>query len=266
MHVSSFQLVILWTSLAVLFAPQGIQANTEKVIFTVKYGSEEQSRGSDGLANNSIVKDTKDGTLDPAQWKRLSSPHTIIRAESLLPSFYKTDVTISALGQHAAAAAAVATAQSPLIKEIVAEDTDLQNRDFKWYILEGLEDGASFELRISYPATSPADFDMVVWTLEQAQEQLPKDLSTMLARIKATYTGVSYRSDGISGPETYPVPYNIVLERLYFMIPYQALKLAAVLAVVVVVGFGFLTPRVHRFLVDIASGGSSHIKDSKKTE
>jgi len=88
----------------------------------------------------------------------------------------------------------------------------------------------------------------------------------MLARIKATYTGVSYRSDGISGPETYPVPYNIVLERLYFMIPYQALKLAAVLAVVVVIGFGFLTPSVHRFLVDIASGGSSHIKDGKKAE
>lgn len=80
----------------------------------------------------------------------MSSPHTILRAESLLPSFYKTDVTISALGQHAAA---VATAQSPLIKEIVAEDADLQNRDFKWYILEGLEDGTSFELRISYPAT-----------------------------------------------------------------------------------------------------------------
>lgn len=88
----------------------------------------------------------------------------------------------------------------------------------------------------------------------------------MLARIKATYTGVSYRSDGISGPETSPVPYNIVLERLYFMIPYQALKLAAVLAVVVVVGFGLLTPRVHRALVDIASGRSSHTKDSKKSE
>lgn len=88
----------------------------------------------------------------------------------------------------------------------------------------------------------------------------------MLARIKATYTGVSFRSDGVSGPETLPIPYNIVLERLYFMIPYQALKLAAVLAVVVVVGFGYLVPKTHRALVEMASGGSGHVKDSKKTE
>ncbi|KAF9921753.1 hypothetical protein BGZ65_010091, partial [Modicella reniformis] len=169
----------------------------------------------------------------------MSSPHTIIRAESLPPFFYKDDVTISALKKHAAAA----VQQSPLVREmeINEEGMDLLDRKFKWYVLDNLEDGASFELRISYPATSPADFEMAVWTLEQAQEHLPKEIvlteyfpqasqhvrTTMLARIKATYTGVSYKSDGISGPETLPIPYNIVLERLYFMIPHQALKLAA---------------------------------------
>lgn len=87
----------------------------------------------------------------------MSSPHTIIRAESLLPSFYEDDVTISALRQRAANLHSSATpsspGKSPLMEEIVAGGLDLQNREFKWYVLEGLEDGASFELRISYPAT-----------------------------------------------------------------------------------------------------------------
>ncbi|KAG0360841.1 hypothetical protein BGX24_005475 [Mortierella sp. AD032] len=128
-----------------------------------------------------------------------------------------------------------------------AYGVDLKNRQFLWYVLKDLDNKASFELRISYPATSPADFDLSVWTLTEAQEQLPTSVdlldhfseNTMFARIKATYTGVSYVSDGNApSPETLPVPFNLVLERLYLLIPYQALKLAAVIAVVAVIGLG----------------------------
>ncbi|KAG0220575.1 hypothetical protein BGX31_010839 [Mortierella sp. GBA43] len=256
--------IFIWTSLVVVLLVQRVVANTEKVIFTVHHDSTQHSSGSDKDLGASH------GPVDPSQWKRMFSPHTIIRAETLVPSYYEKDVTIAALRKHAKAAEATPSPHHqsrPLIKEIESGQVDLQNREFKWYVLEDLEDGASFELRISYPATSPADFDMVVWTLDEAQAHVPKDLvlkehfsqNTMLARIKATYTGVSYRSDGVTGPETRPVPYNIVLERLYFMIPYQALKLAAVLVVVVVVGLGYLVPTTHRIL-------SSHAIDRKKTE
>jgi hypothetical protein len=84
------------------------------------------------------------------------SPHTIIRAETLVPSYYEKDVTIAALRKHAEAAEATPSPHHqsrPLIKEIESGKVDLQNREFKWYVLEDLEDGASFELRISYPAT-----------------------------------------------------------------------------------------------------------------
>ncbi|KAF8928639.1 hypothetical protein BGZ47_001495, partial [Haplosporangium gracile] len=157
---------------------------------------------------------------------------------------------------------------------LISEETygvDLQNRQFIWYVLKDLDNKASFELRISYPATSPADFDMSVWTLGEAQERLPTSIdllshfpeNTMFARIKATYTGVSYLSDGKApSPETLLVPFNLVLERLYFMIPYQALKLAAVIAVVAVSGLGYVVPRVHRALVDISAEGAK----SKKGE
>ncbi|KAG0318407.1 hypothetical protein BGZ97_003851, partial [Linnemannia gamsii] len=158
--------------------------------------------------------------------------------------------------------------ESQLIKDN-NNGVDLQNRQFIWYALKDLDDKASFELRISYPATSPADFDMSIWTLEEAQERLPRNIhlldhfpkTTMFARIKATYTGVSYLSNGKApSPEALPVPFNLVLERLYFMIPYQALKLAAVIAVVAVSGLGYVVPRVHRALLEISS------KTSKKAE
>ena len=90
----------------------------------------------------------------------------------------------------------------------------------------------------------------------------------MFARVKATYAGVSYLSSPpltqnqsqdrditpLEGPETRAVPYNLVLERLYFHIPYQALKLAAAIALAVVVGFGYGVPTIHRFLKQISSG------------
>ncbi|KAF9901855.1 hypothetical protein EC991_005613 [Linnemannia zychae] len=84
---------------------------------------------------------------------------------------------------------------------------------------------------------------MKIWTLSEVEEWLPTSVNllghfpenTMFARIKATYTGVSYLSDGdMFSPETLPVPFNLVLERLYLLIPYQALKLAAVIVAVVV--------------------------------
>lgn len=103
----------------------------------------------------------------------------------------------------------------------------------------------------------------------------------MFARVKATYTGVSYLSSPpaktkqnqsqdqeaspAEGPETRAVPYNLVLERLYFHIPYQALKLAVAIALAVVVGFGYGVPTVHRFLKQISSDeGANPVATSEK--
>ncbi|KAF9104524.1 hypothetical protein BGX27_010053 [Mortierella sp. AM989] len=268
----SILFLTLCLSLVLILVPQAVQANTEKVIFTVNHaftppaGSDSDNTGKGSKGYYDII--------DPTQWKRLSSPHTIIRAETLLPSFYENDVTISAQLKQAASSQSSSSPRSQkstLLKEL-ENGIDLQNREFKWYILEDLEHGASFELRISYPSTSPADFDMKVWTLSEAQEYLPKEIrlenhfphNTMLARIKATYTGVSYQSDGTSSPETFPIPYNLVLERLYLMIPYQALKLAAVIAFVVVAGLGFLVPKIHRALTNVAAQETSEKSRNKK--
>ncbi|KAF9966513.1 hypothetical protein BGZ70_002126 [Mortierella alpina] len=214
--------------------------------------------------------------MDPTLWRTLTSPHTIIEAETVRPSFYEDSETIAALKKRAAHSKG-AGQTSDLIREATEGGIDLQNREFKWYVLSDLDDGASFELRISYPATSPADFEILVWTLSEAQEHLPKHIrlsdyfseNTMFARVKAVYTGISYLSTGDSAsrsPETLPVPYNVVLERLYFMIPYQALKLAAVIIVVVIVGLGYLVPAIHSALLDVASEAGETTLDGKKAQ
>ncbi|KAF9190848.1 hypothetical protein BGZ51_008133 [Haplosporangium sp. Z 767] len=278
-------LTIFGTLLLVLvFVPSAAKANTEKVIFTVRHATATSpARATAGTGTEAGSHATKD-----TGGKVLTSPHTIIRAEAILPSFYSDDVTIAALrkqGSTAETEIAPSSASSTtgakdrtLLQEISDSGLGLGNREFKWYVLKGLEDGVSFELRVSYPATSPADFEMSVWTLQEAQEHLSKDIrlvdffeeQTMFARIKATYTGVSYRSysehdssKGDAGPEELPVPFNLVLERLYFMIPYQALKLAVVIAVVAVAGVGFLGPRIHQWLGEIASNSQEVVDGAK---
>ncbi|KAG9321648.1 hypothetical protein KVV02_005446 [Mortierella alpina] len=248
-------------------------ANTEKVIFTARHAAESHSSPTGGSVTDAVGYH---GILDLTLWKTLTSPHTIIQAEMVRPSFYENSETIAALKKRAASSKG-AGQTSDLIREATEGGIDLQNREFKWYVLPDLDDGASFELRISYPATSPADFEIMVWTLSEAQEHLPKHIrlldhfskNTMFARIKAVYTGISYLSTGDSAthsPETLPVPYNLVLERLYFMIPYQALKLAAVIIIVVIVGLGYLVPTIHSALLDVASGAGETILDGKKAQ
>ncbi|KAK3841599.1 MAG: hypothetical protein J3R72DRAFT_153703 [Linnemannia gamsii] len=244
-HPSLLGIIIL-PLLFFLTAPTFTWANTEKAIFTVNHSAH--------IPSENIKTDTSrqyHGIIDPPSWKTLTSPYTIIRAEKVLPSFYENDVTIAS--QRTRRSSGLSTNINNNNSQLISEQAygvDLQNRQFLWYVLKDLDNKASFELRISYPATSPADFDLSVWTLTEAQEQLPTSVdlldhfseNTMFARIKATYTGVSYVSDGNApSPETLPVPFNLVLERLYLLIPYQALKLAAVIAVVAVIGLGNMT-------------------------
>ncbi|KAF9402769.1 hypothetical protein BGZ94_004830 [Podila epigama] len=243
--------------LLLVFAPSGTQANTEKVVFTVRHAKSRSSDSSSEATGSSI----KEGTLsleqdplinDPSQWKHMSSPHTILRNETIRPSFYADDVTI----QHRLET----QKDDPLVQEAIDKGgrNALESREYKWYVLDGLSEGMSFELRISYPATNPADFEMRVWTLNEAQAHVPLSIrldehfskDTMFARIKATYTGVSYKA----GAESKAVPYNVVLERLYLQIPYQALKLAVAIGVVVAGGLGYVVPRLYGHLSDVAGG------------
>ncbi|KAF9976472.1 hypothetical protein BGZ73_008540 [Actinomortierella ambigua] len=223
-----------------------VHANTEIVKFTAGQSTFGGQHEKEAAMKQIRIRDLVN---DPQTWPRLLSPHMLIRRETLQPSYSREEDLVHRL------------------KENPSSSEDYwKNREIKWYVLGELDQGAGYELRVSYPSTSPADFIMKVWTLAEAQEywqgsgnnaidlaaHFPSD-TTMLASIKAIYTGVSYQH----GPESLPIPYNLVLERLYFaVVPFQALKLALAIAVVVVVGFVVLIPKIHRYLIYVAATGA----------
>lgn len=59
MRFSRLQLLVLWTSLVTVFAPEGTLANTEKVIFTVHHGPTQEPNGSEREYQ---------GSLDLTEW------------------------------------------------------------------------------------------------------------------------------------------------------------------------------------------------------
>ncbi|KAJ2778010.1 hypothetical protein H4R18_004859 [Coemansia javaensis] len=69
----------------------------------------------------------------------------------------------------------------------------------RWYRLQGLEPGRSYEVRISYAASTPADFGIALYTVAEIMDRhgialddrgAAQDGVTMYARVTATYTGV----------------------------------------------------------------------------
>ncbi|KAJ1979869.1 hypothetical protein H4R35_001350 [Dimargaris xerosporica] len=114
----------------------------------------------------------------------------------------------------------------------------------QWYVLAKLDPARLYEVRVSYPASQPFDFELELFSPHLVLEQLnvtlplpPEDstqasiTATQFLRVRALYAGVSH----LPNREKQPVAFNIVLEQLYFYIPFQAYKL--VLVILLVVGF-----------------------------
>lgn len=88
--------------------------------------------------------------------KQLASPHTILPAEKVRPSFYAHDATIISAKRRKQQEENDKVDGKVLFSgelSAVLQEPDLENREFQWYVLQDLDEGASFELRISYPAT-----------------------------------------------------------------------------------------------------------------
>ncbi|RKP39509.1 hypothetical protein BJ085DRAFT_37352 [Dimargaris cristalligena] len=143
-----------------------------------------------------------------------------------------------------------------------------------WYILAHLAPGRSYEARVSYPASSPTDFKMEIVELDQFSDYLPlatpqeivasstqsdppasddpasslagrPDGVTRFLRVRALYAGFSHIQDR----DKQPVYYNIVLEQLYFYIPYQAYKLAVAIVGAVLFAVFVFNPLATRMIL-----------------
>ncbi|KAI9335395.1 hypothetical protein BD770DRAFT_402074 [Pilaira anomala] len=109
------------------------------------------------------------------------------------------------------------------------------------YHLTGLNDGSNYEVRISYPAITPADFKLK--TLRACKS---KDTTlSYILEVSAIYTGVSY----IKGKELQPVTYDLVLENLYAgVFFYQVYKIVIAIASVICLGQFLLIPYVKQLI------------------
>ncbi|GBC03213.1 hypothetical protein RclHR1_05010013 [Rhizophagus clarus] len=202
------------------------KANIEKEVFT-----------------SNVVKISENFYKEILEWSEqkglvtLTPPYTIQRYEWIVPFINADEFTQNKTGQ----------------KE-------------KWYILDGLEEGNTYETRVSYAATSPTTFILEIMGFEEAvnifkkrqnleitQSNSQKIMTTTkkLLRVRAKYEGVS----NIPGREFRPIRYNIVLETLTFGVPRVAFKLILTLALILGVGYFICVPLFYsslRKLIEVA--------------
>ncbi|KAI9481328.1 MAG: hypothetical protein EXX96DRAFT_455553, partial [Benjaminiella poitrasii] len=127
--------------------------------------------------------------------------------------------------------------QSSLIPKNKANNT----ATIHWYQLNDLKDGAKYEVRISYPAITPADFQLKI--LNKCKTE--NNLWSYTLQLSAECTGVS----NLKGIEFQPVTYNLVLETLYFgFLFYQAYKIVIAILLVLCIGQFLLVPYIRNLI------------------
>ncbi|KAJ1966540.1 hypothetical protein IWQ62_002410 [Dispira parvispora] len=139
----------------------------------------------------------------------------------------------------------------------------------RWYVLTDLEVGERYEARVSYPATAPTDFLLDVFEPKEMLHVLNVSLPTYesssfealqtdsaisssstairFLRVRALYAGVSH----LPNREKQPLQYNIVLELVYFYIPFQSYKLVVVILLTILFAVFIFNPVAKRVIVRI---------------
>ncbi|KAI8319360.1 hypothetical protein GQ54DRAFT_299390 [Martensiomyces pterosporus] len=127
-----------------------------------------------------------------------------------------------------------------------------------WYCLKDIDPRSSYEIRISYAATEPANYSI---SLFYAQDVLAMHNITaqeeggssgqmqriMYAKVNVSYAGVSNRRS----VQNMRVLYNIVLEKHVAGLPIQALKLIVVIVTVAVSSVLVVAPRVMAIIDEV---------------
>ncbi|PVV05155.1 hypothetical protein BB560_000327 [Smittium megazygosporum] len=129
-----------------------------------------------------------------------------------------------------------------------------------WYVLTELKQNQSFEIRVSYPSSSPSDWDIKLYSIqdilqeftvfvndEKALPESEEDKDPLFVAVTMFPVGVS----AVNLEDRPAVNYNIVLEQLYFNIPYRSYKMVLMCAAVVLLNYLYIVPFVYRKILDI---------------
>ncbi|KAJ1657797.1 hypothetical protein IWQ61_002854 [Dispira simplex] len=146
----------------------------------------------------------------------------------------------------------------------------------RWYVLADLTVGQRYEARVSYPASTPTDFLLDVFEPKEMLHVLNISLPTYesssfeesqtdntissaataikFLRIRALYAGVSH----LPHREKQPLQYNIVLEVVYFYIPFQSYKLVIIIVLTILFAVFIFNPVAKRVIVAIRDERPKH--------
>ncbi|KAF2742907.1 hypothetical protein M011DRAFT_411578 [Sporormia fimetaria CBS 119925] len=144
-----------------------------------------------------------------------------------------------------------------------------------WYVLQDLEEGRRYEVRICWPATSPTDFWLDTFPVEDIvrtpdlhfalsefshtqKEQLPSrriPAGALLLRVQAAASFYTTNQTLMSHPED--VPADIILDPYLFNILPQSLGPFAIYLTIVSIGAWFLSGAVYRCILSVATSPSS---------
>ncbi|KDQ62931.1 hypothetical protein JAAARDRAFT_28899 [Jaapia argillacea MUCL 33604] len=127
---------------------------------------------------------------------------------------------------------------------------------------------SKFTLRISYPASSPTEFSIKIFSPSELHNEIstpssmynstlkipgsPSMTRRKYARIRLSHTGVS-----IGSPQPPPVTFNVILEPLYFQVlPASVIPILSFLVPLVVIGIVSTFP-INRFFRGLAESARS---------
>ncbi|KAG9292030.1 hypothetical protein G9A89_017929 [Geosiphon pyriformis] len=209
-------------------------ANTEKEVFTC----------TTGIYLQNVVDQINTWSLN-RNLSTLIPPYTIIRHNFIVPFATLEEFSRSFLSNKS---------------HLNINVTDKEH----WYILDELNEGDTYEVRVSYAATSPTNFVQEILDIEalsiflrnrgdfkelnQESEMKPQKIftTTRFLRVRGIYDGYSI----FPGKEYQPVKYNI--ERLMLLgVPRVAFKLILLLGFSILFTYFVITPKIWAILVKI---------------
>ncbi|SAM07294.1 hypothetical protein [Absidia glauca] len=125
----------------------------------------------------------------------------------------------------------------PLVHPYTALRTSLISPSTVLYPLHDLAPGSNYEVRLSYPATVPTDFEFAL---------ICQDDRLWGVLIQGVYAGVSRQA----GIEKVPVPADIVLEELALGVVYHGIyKVAVMIIGALILGYFVIVPHIKGYLL-----------------
>ncbi|KAJ3076402.1 hypothetical protein HK102_005428, partial [Quaeritorhiza haematococci] len=241
-------LPLLLILLSLLTTTTPVHANIEKIFLDgtpphqkERYATPSPDSPSSIVIWNQTADAKKYKVPPPEKWPTLYAPYTILHNR-----------LITAPSIFARARRENETETERKEREQRRKRDERQEAHYYWV---EMEEGWRYEARVSYLATTPADFEVkeiLVYFSPRTRSTVVEFETRVLrtaVRVTAVHTGVSAEK----GEDAYVVPYNMVLEQLYLrVIPITFIPVGVLIIILCAMAHWIIIPWTYKFFVRIA--------------